>query len=114
VVDLERWVQEAVAANREWAEASGPFTPHPSLEISDERFGAAFAEFADRLADNYPFFHPRYAGQMLKPPHPAAVAGPPSSAWLFGLISMAARYPATAAGCGGLSICPAYRGWKKG
>ena len=75
MVDLERWVQEAVAANREWAEASGPFTPHPSLEISDERFGAAFAEFADRLADNYPFFHPRYAGQMLKPPHPAAVAG---------------------------------------
>ena len=24
---------------------------------------------------NYPFFHPRYAGQMLKPPHPAAAAG---------------------------------------
>ena len=26
------------------------------------------------MADNYPFFHPRYAGQMLKPPHPVAVA----------------------------------------
>jgi glutamate/tyrosine decarboxylase-like PLP-dependent enzyme len=74
-VDLERWVGQAVAANREWADAFGPFTPHPSLEVSDERFGAAFAEFTDRLADNYPFFHPRYAGQMLKPPHPAAVAG---------------------------------------
>ena len=36
---------------------------------------AAFAELAERLRDNYPFFHPRYAGQMLKPPHPAAVAG---------------------------------------
>jgi hypothetical protein len=35
------------------------------------------------------------------------VAGPPSSAWLFGLISIAARYPATAAGCAGLSIWPA-------
>jgi glutamate/tyrosine decarboxylase-like PLP-dependent enzyme len=74
-VDLERWVQEAVAANREWAAGFGPLTPHPSLEVSDERFGAAFTEFTERLADNYPFFHPRYAGQMLKPPHPAAVAG---------------------------------------
>ena len=68
-------MQQAVAANRDWAAGFGPFTPHPSLEVSDERFGAAFAEFTERLADNYPFFHPRYAGQMLKPPHPAAVAG---------------------------------------
>ena len=27
------------------------------------------------MGDHYPFFHPRYAGQMLKPPHPVAVAG---------------------------------------
>jgi tyrosine decarboxylase/aspartate 1-decarboxylase len=27
---------------------------------------------ADRLRDNYPYFHPLYAGQMLKPPHPVA------------------------------------------
>jgi tyrosine decarboxylase / aspartate 1-decarboxylase len=27
---------------------------------------------AERLHDNYPYFHPLYAGQMLKPPHPAA------------------------------------------
>jgi glutamate/tyrosine decarboxylase-like PLP-dependent enzyme len=74
-VDLERWVREAVAANRDWAAGFGALTPHRSLEVSDERFGAAFAEFTERLADNYPFFHPRYAGQMLKPPHPAAVAG---------------------------------------
>src|SRR5277367_5480900 len=50
-------------------------TPHPSLDVSDEPFEAAFAEFTERLADNYPYFHPSYAGQMLKPPHPAAVAG---------------------------------------
>ncbi|HZP05079.1 MAG TPA: aminotransferase class I/II-fold pyridoxal phosphate-dependent enzyme [Terracidiphilus sp.] len=29
---------------------------------------------AQRLADNYPYFHPLYAGQMLKPPHPVARA----------------------------------------
>jgi tyrosine decarboxylase / aspartate 1-decarboxylase len=27
---------------------------------------------AGRLHDNYPYFHPLYAGQMLKPPHPVA------------------------------------------
>jgi len=27
---------------------------------------------AERLRDNYPYFHPLYAGQMLKPPHPIA------------------------------------------
>jgi glutamate/tyrosine decarboxylase-like PLP-dependent enzyme len=31
-------------------------------------------ETAHRLADNYPYFHPLYAGQMLKPPHPVARA----------------------------------------
>ena len=27
------------------------------------------------MLDNYPFGHPRYAGQMVKPPHPVAVLG---------------------------------------
>ena len=30
------------------------------------------AAAAERLQDNYPYFHPLYAGQMLKPPHPVA------------------------------------------
>lgn len=38
--------------------------------------GARIAEVlkatAERLHDNYPYFHPLYAGQMLKPPHPVA------------------------------------------
>jgi glutamate/tyrosine decarboxylase-like PLP-dependent enzyme len=29
-------------------------------------------EVAVRMQDNYPYFHPLYAGQMLKPPHPVA------------------------------------------
>jgi tyrosine decarboxylase/aspartate 1-decarboxylase len=32
----------------------------------------ALAATAERLRDNYPYFHPLYAGQMLKPPHPVA------------------------------------------
>ena len=35
---------------------------------------AVLNEAARRLGDNYPYFHPLYAGQMLKPPHPVARA----------------------------------------
>jgi len=35
---------------------------------------SVLAGAAHRLADNYPYFHPLYAGQMLKPPHPVARA----------------------------------------
>ncbi|MBZ5539773.1 MAG: aminotransferase class I/II-fold pyridoxal phosphate-dependent enzyme [Acidobacteriia bacterium] len=37
-----------------------------------ERFPEVLFAAADRLRDNYPYFHPLYAGQMLKPPHPVA------------------------------------------
>jgi len=33
---------------------------------------AVLFQVAERLRDNYPYFHPLYAGQMLKPPHPVA------------------------------------------
>ncbi len=35
---------------------------------------AVIGEVARRLRENYPYFHPLYAGQMLKPPHPVAQA----------------------------------------
>jgi tyrosine decarboxylase / aspartate 1-decarboxylase len=37
-----------------------------------ERLPEVLIEAAERLQDNYPYFHPLYAGQMLKPPHPVA------------------------------------------
>ncbi|MFF6784543.1 aminotransferase class V-fold PLP-dependent enzyme [Streptomyces sp. NPDC012510] len=74
-MDLKHWLSRADDAIQEWADTFGPYERHPSLLIEDERFAAAFEEFTGRLRDNYPFFHPRYAGQMLKPPHPAAVVG---------------------------------------
>src|ERR1700749_4361128 len=39
-----------------------------------EAMAAVMSQVAERLADNYPYFHPLYAGQMLKPPHPLASA----------------------------------------
>jgi glutamate/tyrosine decarboxylase-like PLP-dependent enzyme len=47
--------------------------PEPPA-VDPERFAAAWDEFERRMGANYPFFHPRYAGQMLKPPHPVAAA----------------------------------------
>jgi glutamate/tyrosine decarboxylase-like PLP-dependent enzyme len=37
-----------------------------------EEIAGTLAQTAERLHDNYPYFHPLYAGQMLKPPHPVA------------------------------------------
>jgi tyrosine decarboxylase/aspartate 1-decarboxylase len=37
-----------------------------------QRVAEVLASTSDRLQDNYPYFHPLYAGQMLKPPHPVA------------------------------------------
>src|SRR5262249_17046933 len=40
------------------------------------------AEVAGRLTDNYPYFHPLYAGQMLKPPHPVARTAYALAQWI--------------------------------
>ncbi|MBI0294126.1 aspartate aminotransferase family protein [Streptomyces sp. PRKS01-29] len=74
-MDLNAWLATAVASNTDWVKSFGPYQAHPALAVDDARFAAAFDVFTERLKDNYPFFHPRYAGQMLKPPHPAAVVG---------------------------------------
>ncbi len=74
-MDLRRWLTSGVDAVEDWQAGFGPFERDASMQVSDEQFASAFGEFTERLRGNYPFFHPAYAGQMLKPPHPAAVAG---------------------------------------
>ena len=39
---------------------------------ANARIAEVLTATAERLQDNYPYFHPLYAGQMLKPPHPVA------------------------------------------
>jgi len=48
------------------------FEPQPGA--SAEAMAQVLDEAAHRLGDNYPYFHPLYAGQMLKPPHLVARA----------------------------------------
>jgi glutamate/tyrosine decarboxylase-like PLP-dependent enzyme len=74
-MDIRRWLSSGVDAVEDWQATFGLFQQDASLRISDEQFATAFAAFTERLRENYPFFHPSYAGQMLKPPHPAAVVG---------------------------------------
>jgi len=46
----------------------------PTSEAESAAIAQVLEATAHRLADNYPYFHPLYAGQMLKPPHPIARA----------------------------------------
>jgi tyrosine decarboxylase / aspartate 1-decarboxylase len=46
--------------------------PEFEPEIDHEAVRAVLLEVAERMQDNYPYQHPLYAGQMLKPPHPVA------------------------------------------
>src|SRR3989449_5967501 len=51
------------------------FAGLPALEggaAGIERVAEVLNATAERLRDNYPYFHPLYAGQMLKPPHAVA------------------------------------------
>ncbi len=50
-----------------------PETPSPAPDAL-AAIAAVLDRTAARLGDNYPYFHPLYAGQMLKPPHPVARA----------------------------------------
>jgi tyrosine decarboxylase / aspartate 1-decarboxylase len=63
----------AEALDRLQSEFAG--LPEPRLAPpAMDRAAEALGEAARRLGDNFPYFHPLYAGQMLKPPHPAARA----------------------------------------
>jgi glutamate/tyrosine decarboxylase-like PLP-dependent enzyme len=74
-VDLSALLEAAIAANRDWEASYGPFDRHPATEVEDAVASALLQSLNERLRGNYPFFHPRYAGQMLKPPLELAVAG---------------------------------------
>jgi glutamate/tyrosine decarboxylase-like PLP-dependent enzyme len=71
---VDALVHRAFQHHEEWAGSWGAFDRHEAVGIDPERLDRAFDAYLDRLEDHYPFHHPRYAGQMLKPPHPVAVA----------------------------------------
>ncbi|HYX20635.1 MAG TPA: aminotransferase class I/II-fold pyridoxal phosphate-dependent enzyme [Thermoanaerobaculia bacterium] len=62
------------------------FAELPALEGAGDGEAAALRrvllETAARLTDNYPYFHPLYAGQMLKPPDPVARLAYALATWI--------------------------------
>lgn len=59
---------------QQWKDSFGAWDSDSTLFISDKKTEQVFDRLAQRLKCNYPFHHPVYAGQMLKPPHPVAWA----------------------------------------
>ena len=55
-------------------EAAFRHLPSQGAPPAIDDMAAVLSQVAERMADNYPYFHPLYAGQMLKPPHPLARA----------------------------------------
>ena len=74
-VVLGEQLRTAVDELAGWMREYGDVPAHASQDVDLDALAVATADLRDRLRDNYPFHHPRYAGQMLKPPHPAAVIG---------------------------------------
>ncbi len=54
------------------------FTP----SFDEDAVAGVLQEVAVRMQDNYPYYHPQYAGQMLKPPHPVARIAYALSLWV--------------------------------
>jgi glutamate/tyrosine decarboxylase-like PLP-dependent enzyme len=56
--------------------------PEFSPESNRDAIDAVLIEAAEKMQENYPYHHPLYAGQMLKPPHPVARLAYAMSMWL--------------------------------
>ncbi|MEL0248923.1 MAG: aminotransferase class V-fold PLP-dependent enzyme [Actinomycetota bacterium] len=75
-VDLSLTLPLVVEAIERWQESYGGVESAPVSAVDAEAWRKTLDQFLVRLTDEqYPFFHPHYAGQMLKPPHPVAVVG---------------------------------------
>ena len=73
------WIQRALPT---LAEGFSSLPANDSPSVDDAEMLAVLQETATRLRENYPYFHPLYAGQMLKPPHPFARAAYALATWI--------------------------------
>ncbi len=71
-------LQKALARLAEGFEDLPEFTP----EFDVDAAAAILDTVATRMQDNYPYYHPQYAGQMLKPPHAVARIAYAMSLWV--------------------------------
>lgn len=67
-------LDETLEQLSEWKRSFGEWEEDFTLSVSQEKEKEVFSRLVERLKCNFPFHHPIYAGQMLKPPHPLAWA----------------------------------------
>lgn len=65
-------LQNALKKLDSWRLSYGSFTEKGTSADQLNNIQKVADQLATRLEGNYPFHHPSYAGQMLKPPHPIA------------------------------------------
>lgn len=70
---FKQYLTSSIDAIREYQARWSAFSSDASMNVDEDVLRSAFEEFITRLSDSYPFFHPSYIGQMLKPPHPVAM-----------------------------------------
>ncbi len=80
--ELEKASIDALVRALSELEAGFAHLPALAEQGSDIDFSRVLAETARRMQDNFPYFHPLYAGQMLKPPHPVARAAYAMAMWI--------------------------------
>lgn len=61
---------------------SGFDLPEFHSDSSTVEMEQVILKVAEKMQDNYPYFHPLFVGQMLKPPHPIAKAAYMLSMWI--------------------------------
>ena len=66
--DSPRLVRDALAT----LEKGFASLPEAHTSFDEDAMARVLDDVARRMHDNFPYFHPLYAGQMLKPPHPVA------------------------------------------
>jgi glutamate/tyrosine decarboxylase-like PLP-dependent enzyme len=71
MIDLDS-LNALLAAAKKLDAGFANLPPFESQTPGANRMLEVLNELATCLHDNYPYFHPLYAGQMLKPPHPVA------------------------------------------
>lgn len=81
-MELEKDSLQILAQALEKLELGFKILPLVEQDFDYPRIASVLMEVAERMQENYPYFHPLYAGQMLKPPHPVARLAYMLSLWI--------------------------------
>ena len=73
---------DVLRAALEKLEAGYTDLPRFAPEFDVDAVSDVMQQVAARMQDNFPYYHPLYAGQMLKPPHPVARIAYALSLWI--------------------------------